>query len=192
MLEVIKKIDKTESNYYNLLSLFYYFISMNYKKQKAIEDKKKRIIEAKEKMKTMEAKDYGYYNVITGQGYSIKNQMFLASQWVPFGWVIRFSDVYKRNDSLKKKERVRDIRKWCKTASVIVFKPYKKKETTSEGDEVEHLIKWFGLGNVLSVSDLLLDWEQVNENYSWFLPRLESEEDIDCGIDFEFLDGITE
>lgn len=58
---------------------------MNYKKQKAIEAKRARIEQAKEKMKTLEPKDYGYYNVITGKSYSVKNQMFLASQDVPFG-----------------------------------------------------------------------------------------------------------
>ena len=154
---------------------------MNYKKQKAIEAKQKRIAEAKEKMKTIEPKDYGYYNVITGRGYSIKNQCFLASQWVPFGWVIAFSEVYKRNDSLKKKERVRDIRKWCKTASVMLYQKASI-EKNENGELIEK--KWFlKMGSVISISDLLLEWERVDENYSWFTARLDSESDIELGME---------
>lgn len=154
---------------------------MNYKKQKAIDAKAKRIAEAKEKMKTMEQKDYWYYNVITGKGYSIKNQCFLASQWVPFGWVIAFSEVYKWNDSLKKKERVRDIRKGCKTASVMLYQKASV-EKNIDGETIEK--KWFlKMGSVISVSDLLLEWEKVDENYSWFSPRLDSESDIELWMD---------
>ena len=154
---------------------------MNYKKQKAIEAKQKRIAEAKEKMKTIEPKDYGYYNVITGRGYSIKNQCFLASQWVPFGWVIAFSEVYKRNDSLKKKERVRDIRKWCKTASVMLYQKASI-EKNENGELIEK--KWFlKMGSVISISDLLLEWERVDGNYSWFTARLDSESDIELGME---------
>lgn len=155
---------------------------MNYKKQKAIEAKAKRIAEAKEKMKTMEQKDYGYYNVITGNGYSIKNQCFLASQWVPFGWVIAFSEVYKRNDRLKKKEWIWDIRKGCKTASVML---YQKAETYRDNTTNEIIEKkWFlKMGSVISVSDLLLEWEGVDENYIWFIPRLDSESDIELGME---------
>lgn len=154
---------------------------MNLKKQKAIEAKQKRIAEAKEKMKTIEPKDYGYYNVITGRGYSIKNQCFLASQWVPFGGVIAFSEVYKRNDRLKKKEWIRDIRKGCKTASVMLYQKANI-EKNENGELIEK--KWFlKMGSVLSVSDLLLEWERVNENYSWFTARLDSESDIELGME---------
>lgn len=165
---------------------------MNYKKQKAIEAKKARIELAKEKMKTLEAKDYGYYNVITGRSYSVKNQVFLASQWVPFGWVIAFSEVYKRNDRLKKKERVRDIRKGCKTASVMLYQPASI-EKTENGELVEK--KWFlKMGNVLSVSDLLLEWESVDETYSWFTSKRESDEVIDASMDemIKFLETMGE
>ena len=154
---------------------------MNYKKQKAIDAKIKRIADAKEKMKTIEQKDYGYYNVITGKGYSIKNQCFLASQNVPFGWVIAFSEVYKWNDSLKKKERVRDIRKGCKTASVMLYQ-----KASVEKKENWELIekKWFlKIWSVLSVSDLLLEGEQVNERYVGFTTRLDSESDIELGME---------
>ena len=154
---------------------------MNLKKQKAIEAKAKRIADAKEKMKTLEPKDYGYYNVITGKGYSIKNQCFLASQNVPFGWVIAFSEVYKWNDSLKKKERVRDIRKGCKTASVMLYQ-----KASVEKKENWELIekKWFlKMWSVISVSDLLLEWEQVDESYIWFTARLDSESDIELWMD---------
>ncbi len=155
---------------------------MNLKKQKAIEAKQKRIAEAKEKMKTIEPKDYWYYNVITGRGYSIKNQCFLASQWVPFWWVIAFSEVYKRNDSLKKKEWIRDIRKGCKTASVML---YQKAETYIDNITNEVIEKkWFlKMGSVLSVSDLLLEGESVNESYIWFTARLDSESDIELWME---------
>ena len=154
---------------------------MNYKKQKAIDAKAKRIAEAKEKMKTIEPKDYWYYNVITGRGYSIKNQCFLASQWVPFGWVIAFSEVYKWNDSLKKKEWVRDIRKGCKTASVMLYQKASI-EKNENGELIEK--KWFlKMGSVLSVSDLLLEGERVDESYAWFTARLDSESDIELGME---------
>ncbi len=154
---------------------------MNLKKQKAIEAKQKRIAEAKEKMKTIEPKDYWYYNVITGRGYSIKNQCFLASQWVPFWWVIAFSEVYKRNDRLKKKERVRDIRKWCKTASVMLYQKASI-EKNENGELVEK--KWFlKMGSVISVLDLLLEGESVNESYIWFTARLDSESDIELWME---------
>ena len=155
---------------------------MNYKKQKAIDAKAKRIAEAKEKMKTLEPKDYGYYNVITGKGYSIKNQCFLASQNVPFGWVIAFSEVYKWNTSLGKKERVRDIRKGTKTASVMLY----QKAETYRDDITNEVIekKWFlKMGSVISVSDLLLEGEAVDESYIWFTARLDSESDIELWMD---------
>jgi hypothetical protein len=50
--------------------------------------------------------------------------------------VIAFSEVYKWNDSLKKKERVRDIRKGCKTASVMLYQKASI-EKNSDGDLVE-------------------------------------------------------
>ncbi|HNG96706.1 MAG TPA: hypothetical protein PLW93_00365 [Candidatus Absconditabacterales bacterium] len=154
---------------------------MNYKKQKAIDAKQKRIADAKEKMKTIEKKDYGYYNVITGRGYSIKNQCFLASQGVPFGGVIAFSEVYKRNDSLKKKERVWDIRKGCKTASVMLYQ--KASIEKNENGELIEKKGFLKMGSVLSVSDLLLEGERVDENYAGFTARLDSESDIEASED---------
>jgi hypothetical protein len=55
-------------------------------------------------------------------------------------------------------------------------------EKNSDGDLVEK--KWFlKMGSVLSVSDLLLEGERVDESYSWFTARLDSESDIELGMD---------
>ena len=50
------------------------------------------------------------------------------------------------------------------------------------------------MGNVLSVSDLLLEWEQVDETYSWFTSKRESDEVIDASMDdmIKFLETMGE
>ena len=55
-------------------------------------------------------------------------------------------------------------------------------EKNENGELIEK--KWFlKMGSVISISDLLLEWERVDENYSWFTARLDSESDIELGME---------
>lgn len=62
---------------------------------------------------------------------------------------------------------------------------YQKSETYRDNITNEVIEKkWFlKMGSVISVSDLLLEGESVDESYVWFTTRLDSESDIELGME---------
>ena len=165
---------------------------MSYKKTKAIEAKKARLLLAKEKMQILKdnwVEYYWYYNALTGKPYSKFNQIRLYSQNAPQGWMIPFSEVLKWNPETKKRSWEYDIKKWAITYDILFYAPVNLHDNQDEREPLKK--KFFKSWKLMSISDLLIENKPASECCN-FATELVNEKDIEASENdiIEFMNTI--